>query len=200
MKTPSSSTAADAKVDAAVAPRRRRPVGVVLHAVFLLLGGLFLGGHALLIFSQILSTADGPVETTDAYKLALAGDGLLSLSSLVAAIGLFLGSRWGWCLAGLHWAWRLGREAVVPWVARAMWDGGDLQLDENTGGVLAVRVVFMCLMLLHLCRKNVLAFVRLDSINRYWAMAALIAVGIVIALFLDPLDGPLGFLLSNEVE
>lgn len=56
------------------------------------------------------------------------------------------------------------------------------------------------LMLLYLFKRNVMAFFRLDSLNRIFVLVALIIAGLVIAIFLDPLRGPLGSMLGPMLE
>jgi hypothetical protein len=175
----------------------RRPVGILLVSIVLLLSGLFVGGQH--IYSlRLYFSAEGPVTMSGPYTAMLVGDGLLAVASLCSAVGLFVGAKWGWCLAGLHWTWRLGREAIVPWLANTLWAGSSSHLDAGRDSTNVVRLAFVCLMLLYLFRRNVLSFFQLESMSRSLALAGLCIVGFSLALILDPLEGPLGSLFGDE--
>lgn len=176
---------------------RRRPIGVVLTSLVLLLSGLLLSGPQLYALNQAYSESQGPVTLSGPYVAMLVGDGLLSVTSVCSAVGLLIGAKWGWCLAGLHWTWRLGREAVVPLLANALWSGSSSHVDDGVGSKEAVRLAFVCLMLLYLFRGNVISYFRLDALNKLLALTGLCVIGFSLALILDPREGPLGSILEE---
>lgn len=77
--------------------RRQRPLGVAVIAVFLVLDAI-LGAGQLLIDSPYMTRTGTLVEMNDGMPLLIVA---LAALRIVAAVGLWMGSRWAWVLTML---------------------------------------------------------------------------------------------------
>lgn len=92
---------------------RKRPIGAMILAIILLLSGLFIGGERVFVLLKVFSTADNVVIDPSFYP-ALLRTGITSISAIIAAVGLLVGSRFGWWFATAHVAFRISTQVVLP--------------------------------------------------------------------------------------
>ena len=131
----------------------KRPIGAMVLAVILLLSGLFVGGERVFVLLQVFSTADNVVVAPSFYP-ALLRTGITSVTAILAAIGLFAGSRFGWWFATAHVAWRISTQGVLPLLGLLV-SQGDFVASLAT--LVAPFLIFGGL-LLYLLRRNVKAY------------------------------------------
>jgi hypothetical protein len=164
---------------------RRCPVGVTLVAILMIVGAIFVGGkHAHLVYSVSLEDPNS-VTLSGPFKVMLLHDGLFVVTAIPISIALLAGTQWGWWLSAFHWSWRIFRNLYFV-----------LTYGQPDQSLLFkyFTVIAACLILIYLCKRNVLQYCRLGSINRGIAITVILLAGFITNLVLDPLRGPLAML------
>ncbi len=156
----------------------RRPIGVMLWAIALFMGGALLGAGGILRFAQNWSIK-GPPESLLAC-LNYLHFGLISLAAIGSAAGLLMGRRWGWWAAIGTCSLLLATFALVP-ATYSIFHGNTPRLRNAIWGVA------MVLYWLYLHKSTVQTYFSLS--RRRWAcevgllMSSLVAVFSFVELF-----------------
>ncbi|WP_127589033.1 hypothetical protein [Paenibacillus koleovorans] len=157
-----------------------RPAGVSILAVLLAIGG------GLLLFTQLtaLKELNEASSVLGVSAVLLQGSiSLIGLSGVAAAVGMWIGKKWGWWLALFYFAYAVCRNVNViisiPGVAEQL--GAAVQ-DQTVNYVKhGIRVVWNSLLMLYLCGEGATTyFFGMTSINKWKAVLIVFAVSILI--------------------
>lgn len=154
------------------------PWGIPLLAMLNLCTGLYLIGIRIYGLVQAYSEPGVTVVITDDYKVHLIRYGLMSLAAIGSAIGLLVGTKWGWWLAGFYWVWRICYEVLGPMAAAAI---PGLPIDAfarpDSSGPL-IGLVLFGLLVAYLYKRNVREHFGLGKLSRTRVVLSQLAIGI----------------------
>jgi len=165
----------------ATAPKR--PIGLVVVALLELLTGIYIAYQLLIIVDSYVSST-GPVTFDFAFKVNKLSQLVFVIIAFAAAIGMFIGIRWGWWLGTIHWGWYIGRQVIVPTMSALF----TFQSVESITGVnnsqTATRTVIYCLFLWYLFTNRVINFCGFTQLNRALALLVILGTGVIFSIFL----------------
>jgi hypothetical protein len=174
--------------------KRKRPSGIVLLALLNLVNGLYIGFDHFQRLFQVYSTSRGPVIMSDDYAINLVEQSLIVLIAIGSAVGLMIGSKFGWGLACFHWIWRLCREAIVPLGVNLVL--GSASAPAQTPIDLPGTYLVIGALMYYLCRRNVLEYFNLSDCRKVLALISIFLLATILQLGFTGLENMLS--PSNE--
>lgn len=158
-----------------------RPLGVSILAILLVIGGVILLGTQLLAFSK-LNEASSLIGVSSYFFQAAIG--FLGLIGISAAVGMWLGKKWGWWLALFYFAYAVTRNVNVLFSISSIADQYGVPTEQMTTNYIkyGIRILWNCFLLFYLCRETASTYFKTFDVNKWKSLS--IVFGICIALFL----------------
>lgn len=157
-----------------------RPAGISFLAVILAIGGGLGIVLQLIAFSKLEDLSEVLGVSAVLVQGALL---LLSGSALAAAVGMWIGAKWGWWLALFYFAYAVTRNANAFLSISSLADqfGASGEFRSTNYVKYGIRMVWNALLLAYLCRENASFYFRTTETSKWKALG--IVFGISIGLF-----------------
>lgn len=162
------------------------PLGTLVLAVLLLLGGLGVGAQRVFMLVRAFSIADNVV-IHSRYYVVLTRNAATVISCIVAAVALLAGRRMGWWMALIHCYWRLSCQTILPIMGTLFAKARDEVVARGTGVMqrAVTAGILFSLMVLYLMKKNVTTFFGVDPSRRLLANVVILGLSVLLAFGLD---------------
>ena len=95
---------------------------------------------------------------------------------------MFIGAKWGWWLAAIHWAWQLSRQALLPIFLTLLLHKPIESVTSYDIFNVAFALVLFCLLLLYLFTYKVLDYFLLGRLHQRWALLGILTAGIILSI------------------
>jgi hypothetical protein len=160
----------------------QRPPGITLLAVLHVIGGILL---AVLQFALIakLDEMEEPLRVVGLSPVLLViGSAFLALIGIGAAVGMWLGRKWGWWLGAFYYVYGVARNASALLTLGAL----DHDLESSARGPEYYyfkhvgRIIVHLLILLYFFKGNVMAYFGLSELSKWKAVSIMVAASIAI--------------------
>ncbi|MEW9697775.1 hypothetical protein [Paenibacillus sp. SI8] len=159
-----------------------RPAGVSLLAVLLAIGGVILLGTQLLAFSKLNEASTLIGVSSYFFQAAI---GFLGLIGIAAAVGMWLGKKWGWWLALFYFAYAVTRNINVLISISSIYGQYSMPTNQITMNYIkyGIRALWNCFLLFYLCRETASTYFRTLETKKWKSLS--IVFGICVVIFLS---------------
>lgn len=158
-----------------------RPAGVSLLAILVGIGGVILLGTQLIAFNKLNEASSLIGVSSYFFQAAIC---FLGLIGITAAVGMWLGKKWGWWLALFYFAYAVSRDINVLFSISSISSQYSVPTEQITMNYIkyGIRILWDCFLMFYLCRDTASTYFQTLDIKKWKAMS--IVFGICVVLFL----------------
>ena len=163
-----------------------RPIGVSILSVLHFLGGFLLLAAQALMLANLEAVEESLQIIGIPPVLLILGVMFLTVLVFASAVGMWMGTKWGWWLAAFYYMYSIFRNATALYTVLSMAD----QLEgahRGPGYYFAkhsIRIIIHFLLFLYFFKGNVLDFFGLEDIEKGKAVTIIVGICLTITVVL----------------
>lgn len=167
------------KIGGIIVKEKQRPIGITILSVLSLIGGIGMVG-VLMIYGKNLM---GVTSIFNISALMIIGSVLfLGLWAIGSGVGMLLGKKWGWWMAGVYYVYAILRYLNVLVTVFSLAD----DLEATTSSIeynfvkFSARIAGQIFVLSYLFKDHVREYFDVEQVSKLKAILYLIGIGIAI--------------------